>query len=448
MVSARPRHLTAAREALADIMAAAIAAVEPEQAVRRHLRLDGRWLMAAGSRIDLSTFDRILLVGAGKATAPMARAVETLLGTRITNGTIVVKTGHGLPLERVVVREATHPVPDPAALAAGAEVLSLVQEAGARDLVICLISGGASALLESLPPPLTLESLQQTTTLLLRAGATIDEMNAVRKHLSEIKGGQLARAAAPATVLTLVLSDVVGSPLDVIGSGPTVPDPSRWADVQAVVHRCGIGDALPDAVRRRIAAGQRGEIPETPKPGDALVPAGPVHVIADNALAANAAAAAAEQRGFRSLVLTTYLEGEARELGRVAVALGREILHHDRPVPRPACLILGGESTVTVTGSGRGGRNQELALAAAIQLVGREGVIVGTLATDGSDGPTDGAGAIVDAHSVARAAALALDATAHLAANDAYPWLDAAGDLLRTGPTRTNVNDLLFILVP
>jgi hydroxypyruvate reductase len=294
----------------------------------------------------------------------------------------------------------------------------------------------------------TLADLQHMTDALLRCGATIVEINAVRKHCSQIKGGQLARAAHPATVIALLLSDVVGNPLDVIASGPTVPDPSTFAQAQAVIDKYRIGDQIPPPIRSHLTAGLRGDVPETPKEGDPVFERVHNAVIGSNAIAAQAAQAEAEAMGYHTALLSTYVEGEAREVAKVIAAIAKSLRTEGWPLPRPACVIAGGETTVTIRGTGKGGRNQELALAAAIALDGWAGVTVIALATDGSDGPTDAAGAVVDGRTLARAQEIGLSAADHLARNDAYPFFDRLGDLIRTGPTNTNVNDLTFILVP
>jgi hydroxypyruvate reductase len=331
------------------------------------------------------------------------------------------------------VIEAGHPVPDENSVRGARAVADLAERATERDLVICLISGGGSALLTLPAPDLPLAESQSLTDALLRCGATINEVNTVRKHCSGIKGGNLARLAAPARAITLVLSDVVGDPLDVIASGPTVPDPTMVADARQVLTNYGIRS--------------RGSFPfrETPKPGDPIFCQVQNVVVGSNRLAAVAAVEKARELGFDALLLSTYIEGEAREVGRVAAALAKGIRAHGDPLSPPACLVWGGETTVTVQGGGRGGRNQELALAAALALAGVPGVVLVALGTDGTDGPTDAAGAVATGQTVARARALDLDARAHLADNDAYPFFDALGDLIRTGPTGTNVNDLLFI---
>lgn len=428
------------------IFAAALRAVDPAAAVRRHLHRAGDTLWAGEHRYDLRRYDRVLLVGAGKAGAPMAAAVEEVLGDRLTDGVVVVKRGYGGPTRVVALVEAGHPVPDEAGVQGGERIAQLLSEASERDLVIAVISGGGSALLTWPAPGITLADLQALTNALLRSGATINEINTVRKHLDRAKGGGLARLAQPAEVLTLVLSDVVGDPLDAIASGPTVPDPTTFADAAAILDRFGLWPQTPPAIAAWLRAGLAGQVAETPKPGDPLFARARVVVVGSNALAAEAALAEAAARGFEALLLTTELEGEAREVARALAAIAREEALRGRPLPRPACLIAGGETTVTVRGPGRGGRNQELALSAALKLAGLADVLLLSAATDGTDGPTDAAGAVADGTTLARAEALGMSALAFLDANDSYPFFDQLGDLLRTGPTNTNVNDLVIIL--
>jgi hydroxypyruvate reductase len=427
-----------------DVLAAALAAVAPDAAIRRHLRRDGDRVVAGGATYDLSA-GRRLVVGAGKASGLMARGVEDVLGDRVDAGLVIVKDGHAVPTARVTLREAAHPLPDARGVAAAAELLALVRGLRADDLVILLLSGGGSALLEQPAAGLSLDALQDTTDLLLRSGASIQELNAVRKHLSAVKGGGLARAAAPAAVLALVLSDVVGSPLDVIASGPAAPDPTTYADAAGVLTRYGLWDAVPAPVVAHLRAGVAGERPETPKPGDPLFERVAHVIVGSNAHAAEAAVARARALGLNALLLSTYVEGEAREVGRVLAALARELATSGRPVARPACLVLGGETTVTVRGDGLGGRNQEVALGAVAGLAGLTDVLVLGAATDGGDGPTAAAGAWADGASLARAQALDLDPYAFLARNDAYHFFAPLGDLSITGPTLTNVNDLMFV---
>ncbi|MBW7884012.1 MAG: glycerate kinase [Caldilineaceae bacterium] len=438
---------TIRRRRYLEILESALAAVDPYEAVAAVLRREGDTLKAGDRGIPLVGFRRVLVVGAGKAGAPMARAVEDCLDSKVAGGLVVVKTGHSSPTRRVEIVEASHPIPDAAGVAAGSRMLRLLEETQADDLVIAVISGGGSALLEA-PAGITLDDLQAMTDALLACGATINEINCLRKHMSAVKGGQLARASHPATLVTLVLSDVVGSPLDVIASGPTVPDSSTWADAWAVVESYGLEQRLPAAVIERLRAGLAGAIADTPKPGDAIFERTQTIIVADNRIAALAACARAEALGYSALLLSTYVEGEAAGVARVAVALGKEVQASHHPVAPPACLVLGGETTVTLGASpGHGGRNQELALAAALALDGTTGITVAALATDGTDGPTDSAGGLADAATVARGRAAGLDAVAYLRGHDAYPFLHATGDLLLSGPTQTNVNDLLFVFV-
>ena len=339
-------------------------------------------------------------------------------------------------------------MPDARGLAAAAEVEALARDLGRDDLLLVLLSGGASALLPSPAEGVTLEDKARTTALLLRAGATIHETNAVRKHLSWLKGGGLARAAAPARVVTLVLSDVVGDDLSTIASGPTVPDPTTFSDALVVLRRRGVLDDVPASVRARLQDGARGELPETPKPGEAVFRRVATRIVGSNRLSVEAAAREARRQGLRPLVLTTRLEGEAREAARVLVAVLRECVESARPVAPPLCLLAGGETTVTVRGDGQGGRNQELAVAAALALDGFPvPAVVASLATDGVDGASDAAGGIADDTTVSRAAALGLaPATAFLAASDTRNYLGPLGDLVVTGPTGTNVVDLVILL--
>ncbi|HXG32569.1 MAG TPA: glycerate kinase [Bryobacteraceae bacterium] len=429
------------------IFRAALRAADPAEAVKRHLHVQGSVLRAGNRRYRLDGFDRIFVIGAGKAGASMARAVESLLGRRITGGLVSVKYGHTGPLRRIELNECGHPVPDEAGVRGAERIAAIARQAGPRDLVICLISGGASALLPAPVPPVTLAEKQETTRLLLACGATIHEINAVRKHLSELKGGQLARLAAPATVLALLLSDVIGDDLDVIGSGPTAPDSSTFASARAVLEKYGLLARVPKSVAERIERGVRGELEETPKPGDALFRRVQNLIVGSNRLAADEAAREARKLGYRTAVLSTFIEGETKDVALVHAAIGKEILASGRPLRPPACLISGGETTVTLRGNGLGGRNQEFVLAAAIALSGYDRVVVLSGGTDGTDGPTDAAGAVADGRTVARGRRLGLEAARFLAENDSYHFFEPLGDLVKTGPTKTNVMDIRLLLV-
>ena len=372
----------------------------------------------------------------------MAAAVEEVIGDALPiEGSVTVKYGHVAPTRYVHIREAGHPVPDQAGVDATREIVSLLQSTGERDLVVCVISGGGSALLTLPSEGITLQDLQQTTDALLRCGATINEFNVVRKHIDTVKGGGLARIASPSHVVTLVLSDVVGNPLDAIASGPTVPDTSSFADAARVFDRYSLWSQVPVSVVERIRAAEG----ETPKPGDRVFTNTQTIVVGSNLLACEAAAGAASAAGFESLILTTFVEGEAREAARVFAGVLREVAASGHPLQRPCCIVAGGETTVTIRGQGRGGRNQELALAAAFALKGVENVLLASIGTDGNDGPTDAAGAWVDGSSLDRALALGLDPAAALANNDSYTLFDRLGNLIRTGPTNTNVNDVYLL---
>ena len=419
------------RQALA-IFKAGLRAANPTEGVAGRL-----------AREDLARYRHIYVVGAGKAGAAMARAAERVLGRRITRGLLNVKYGHVAPLRRIELHECGHPVPDQRGVEGARRIAAIAAGAGPDDLVLCLISGGASALLPLPADPITLDEKQEVTKLLLASGAEIHEINAVRKHISQIKGGQLARLAYPARVLSLLLSDVIGDDLDAIGSGPTAPDASTFAGARAILEKYEIFRRAPASIRERLERGGRGQLPETPKQGDAIFTRVRSVVIGNNRLAVDAAAARARQFGFRTLVLSTFVEGETREIARMHAAIAKEIVHAGRPLKPPACVITGGETTVTLRGGGLGGRNQEFALSAAMDISGLQNTIVLSAGTDGSDGPTDAAGAIADGRTLARDPR----APDFLARNDSYRYFEGLGDLVVTGPTGTNVMDVHLILV-
>jgi glycerate 2-kinase len=435
------------REDALAVFEAGLRAADAGDAVSRQVRLEEEILTVAGTPYDLRRFEDIRLVGMGKASAAMARPLADLLGERIAGGVINVKRGHGLPLPGIRINEGGHPVPDEDGLRGTLEILDLAEKAGPRDLLLCVVSGGGSALSPAPVEGLTLQDKQEVTRRLLECGATIHEMNAVRKHLSRIKGGQLARAAYPSTVVTLLLSDVIGDEPGTIGSGPTVPDRSTFHHCLEILERRGIRNQLPAAALGILQEGTRGARPETPKPGDPAFERVRNVVVGGNALALDGAKARAAELGYNTLVLSSFLDGEAREAARVHAAVAREILVRNNPVSRPACILSGGETTVTVRGDGLGGRNQELALAAALAIRGLEGVVILSGGTDGSDGPTDAAGALVDGGTVDRALAAGMDPHAFLARNDSHGFFQPLGDLLVTGPTLTNVMDIQVVLV-
>ena len=435
------------RERALAVLSAALEAVDPVKAVKRQVSLSDDTLRTGQRTYDLGRYRNIYVIGGGKAGGSMAQAVEGILGQRVTAGLVNVKYGHGAQTEIIRLNEAGHPIPDAAGMAGTKQMAELACQATEEDLVICLISGGGSALMTLPVEGITLADKKSLTEALLRCGATISEINAVRKHLSQIKGGNLARLAYPAEIVSLILSDVVGNPLDVIASGPTVPDPTTFAHAYSVIEKYGLLEELPRPIVEHLWQGVEGVIADTPKAGDESFARTYNLIVASNEVAAEAATTKAEESGFHTLLLSTFVEGEAREVARVFAAIAREILHSGRPLSRPACVVAGGETTVTVRGRGLGGRNQEMALSAALEIAGLEEVMIIPLATDGSDGPTDAAGAIADGSTVRRAQEAGLSATQCLANNDSYHFFQQLGDLLITGPTNTNVSDLMFTFV-
>ena len=413
------------------IFQAALSAADPAGAVERHLK-----------RRDFSRFRDIYVVGAGKAGASMAQAAERVLGRRIAAGLLNVKYGHTAKLRRIELNQCGHPVPDENGVAGAERIARIAAGAGQDDLVICLISGGASALMPAPAEGITLEEKQATTRLLLASGANIHEINSIRKHISRIKGGQLARLAAPARVESLMLSDVIGDNLDVIGSGPTAPDVSTFAGAVEILDRYGIRERVPAPVRERIEQGARGAVPETPKPDDPVFARVRNTIVGSNRLALAAAASRARALGYRTLVLSSEIQGEAREIARMHAAIASEMARTGRPMKPPACIITGGETTVTLRGDGLGGRAQEFALAAALDIAGLENVVVFCAGTDGTDGPTNAAGAVADGQTLGRKP----DARSYLNRNDSYHYFEALNDLIITGPTNTNVMDVCIVL--
>ncbi len=435
------------REDSRHIFAAGVAAVDPVAAVQRAIVRQDNTLYVDGVPYDLRRYAHVYGLGAGKAGATMAQGLEAVLEERLTGGLVTVKYGHLAPVSRVTIQEAAHPVPDEAGVQGAEALIRLGQQAGTDDLVFCLLSGGGSALLPAPSPGITLEEKQRVTSLFLECGASIDEINVIRKHISRLKGGQLARLVAPATLITLVLSDVVGDRLDVIASGPTVPDPTTYQDCLEIIRRYDLLACLPTSVRSHLQRGQAGELSETPKATDAAFARCQTVIIGSNRLALQAARAEAQARGYRTLILSSCLEGEARHIARMHAAIAREIRQSGEPLPPPACVMAGGETTVTIRGDGTGGRNQEFALAAALDIAGLDGVVVLSGGTDGTDGPTPAAGALADGHTVARARALGLTPETFLRRNDSYHFFHALDDLLITGPTGTNVMDMHILLV-
>ncbi|MBL8694967.1 MAG: DUF4147 domain-containing protein [Planctomycetes bacterium] len=446
MSSDRSRPLGPPQD-LQSIGRAAIAAVSPEIALRRKLHIEGRALTLGGRRIRIPEGGRIHVLAVGKAATAMARAADVLLGDLRGRGLVITKLGHSEPLAGFAVLESTHPVPDARSLAAGARVSAFLTELPIGEPVLVLLSGGASALMAQLPANIRTEDLAELTSLLLRSGADIREINTIRKHVDALKGGGLARFLSNREVACLALSDVVGDAIDVIGSGPLAPDPSTFAQAILVWEkRIGLTNG-PQNILDHLREGCAGRRSETPKPGDGLFEKVTNQIVASGRDALEAAAAASLQIGFKPLVLTSTLTGEAREAGGFVASVAREILDLGRPAPPPVCLLWGGETTVTVRGHGRGGRNQEVAAALAQALSGRAGWRALCFGTDGTDGPTDAAGAWVDGSTELRALESGLSIRAALESNDTYSLLERIGALFVTGPTGTHVNDIGILLI-
>jgi hydroxypyruvate reductase len=434
---------------LLRIVDGALQAVAPDPALRAAVKREGNILAVDGREYDLNDYDRVLLLGAGKASAAMAATLEDILGDRLHSGLVATKYGHGLDLARTEVMESGHPVPDEAGVRAAAALLERAADAGERDLVLFLLSGGASALVPSPLGAVSLADKQEATRRLLECGAAIGEINAIRKHLSRFKGGHLAETLAPATVATLIISDVVGDRLDVIGSGPTAPDDSTFLDCQTILDRYRLCDCMPDSVVRAVADGCAGQASETRKAGDPCFARVRNTIVAGNAMAVHGAAGVARDLGYTPVVVDLAMEGEARDRAVQLIRLAGKYSLGGGDAQPPVCLLAGGETTVTIKGSGKGGRNQEWALAAALEMTAlgtaSANLSAMSLGTDGSDGPTDAAGgmAFPDTASGERSEA----AGRALADNDAYHFLDGVGTLLKTGPTRTNVMDVAAVLV-
>ena len=429
------------------ICKAALDAADAGTAVKRNLKIARGELRVSGRTYALKNFDRIYLLSLGKAAGRMALAIEEVVGSRLTGGLVVTKHGHAVKgLNVCRQRFSGHPIPDRHGLSAASEIAQLLRQLNARDLLLVTISGGASALVPSPVSGLTLVAKQKTTDLLLRAGVDIGQLNAVRKHLSTLKGGGLAALAYPATVVSLLLSDVIGDPLDVIGSGPTAPDRTNYADALQVAKNFELLTRIPVSVRRHLELGAAGKKPETPKAGDPIFANVQNVIIGSNRNSLQAAEAAALNLGYSATILSSTISGETRETAAVLSAILREVVQHGSPLRPPACLLAGGETTVTVRGKGQGGRNQEFALSAAQALKGIPGVLVLSLGTDGTDGPTDAAGAIATGSTIARAEKLGIDAARALHENDAYPFFQRLADLVKTGPTGTNVMDICVFL--
>ncbi|MGA2318462.1 MAG: glycerate kinase [Thermodesulfobacteriota bacterium] len=435
-----------------DIFSKALSAVDPSKILKDRIRIekDRLWIRIeenSEKNFDLNTFHKIFLVGTGKASNSMAKAVEEIFGDRMTKGVVTTKYGHLLPLKKTEIIEAGHPIPDQKGYEGAKKIQGLLKKSGPKDLVIFILSGGGSALLPFPADGIELKEKQEMTQLLLDCGADIKEINTIRKHISRMKGGWLTRWAYPSTVIGFILSDVVGDQLDVIGSGPTVPDPSTFEEAWEILKKYDLLNEIAPSIQKHLILGKEGKVEETPKPGDVVFERVYNSLIGSNILALRAAEKEATSLGLNTLILSSSIEGETREASRFHTAIAKEVISSGNPIPKPACILSGGETTVTIKGKGLGGRNQEFALAGALEISGIEKVVLLSGGTDGTDGPTDASGAMVDHTTVHRAKSMGLDPKAHLENNDAYPFFQKLGDLLITGPTHTNVMDVRILLV-
>lgn len=442
------RDLEKMRKDAIDIFRASINAVNPRIAVHRSLVRKGDSVHVGDVILDLNSYERIIVVGAGKASGAMAGAIEEVFSDRIGKGLIVVKYGYSSKLSVIRTKEASHPIPDKAGLSGAKQIVELLGECGEKDLVISLISGGGSALLPLPVDGISLDEKQKVTQVLLGCGASIHELNTIRKHLSVTKGGGLARAAFPATVINLMLSDVVGDDMDVIASGPFVPDRSTFAGALGIIENYKISSQIPAKVLDYLKKGSKSESPETPKPGDHIFTKVIDLIVGSNIIACKAASRKAKELGYNPLILSSMIEGNTTDVAYVHAGIAFEVVSSGNPIDRPACIISGGETTVVVKGGGLGGRNQEFALLCAKYIAGQnKNIVILSGGTDGTDGPTDAAGGIVDPYTEGRGKEKGLDIDKSLGENDAYHYLDATCDLIKTGPTLTNVMDIHLILI-
>ncbi len=427
----------------------ALLSSDPYQMIIDNISVSESILTIGSKRFDLNKFENVIVIGGGKASGPMTQALENLLEDRITDGivNILVGTSGNYPTKKIQLNEAGHPIPTENGMLGAKKMVDLAENAGQKDLIICLISGGGSAMMALPKEGVTLNDKQTVTQQLLRSGATINELNAVRKHLSDFKGGLLAKKAQPATLISLILSDVVGDPLDTISSGPTAPDQTTYQDVADIFDKYKLSNDVSISIKNILDMGLSGKIPETPKSDDSVFDNVHNIVLGNNRIACLAAKNKLTELGFNTLFLTSYMEGEAKDFGISLGAIINEISNSGNPLPRPAAIIVGGETTVTVRGEGLGGRNQETVLSAASKISGMKGVGIASIGTDGIDGPTDAAGAIADGNTVFRAKKSGLNNKKMLNDNDSYNFFSKIGDIIITGPTGSNVNDIAIACV-
>lgn len=430
------------------IINSAIISVKPGELISKKVMLQGNHLVIGNSKINLSEYERIFVLGTGKASGFMAYEIEKLIGSKITNGIVSTKYGHSAPCKRIKIIECGHPVIDENSLRAGNVMLELANQAGERDLVICLLSGGGSALLENLPDGFSLQELQTVFRLLLSCGANIEEMNIIRRHLSNIKGGKLSAAIYPATCISLILSDVINDPLEAIAGGVTSPDPFTFDDALKILIKYDIIDRIPEKILKFIQQGVDGKISETLKPENRIFKKVTNHILGNNKEALLTAQLKAESLGYNVLLYSDKIQGEAKKIGKFLSEFAKQVFYENKPVSRPACILAGGETTVTIKGNGHGGRNQELVLSALIEMQNEKfDYIIASVGTDGTDGPTDAAGALINKSIIAKSLDLYLDPNHYLDNNDSYNFFNQVDGLIKTGPTGTNVMDILVILI-
>ena len=447
IMPADQKRLDTMRQDAATIFNSALSAVNAFSAVKNFCRRKNDILYINHSSFNLNSYQNIYIIGAGKASAHMGAAMEEILSSEITEGIINVKYDHTVALNKIKLVEAGHPIPDENGRSGALQIFHIVEQAKKDDLIICLLSGGGSALLPLPAPSLTLSDKQKTIRILLSRGASINEINILRKHMSRIKGGCLAEKAWPATLITLIVSDVVGNPLDIIASGPTVGDSSTFQDCLKIIHKYDLKNRIPKSVVEHIRNGVDGKVSDTPIPGISIFDKTLNVIVGSNMEALSAAQKTAESIGYNTLILSSLIEGETRGAAHFHTAVAKEIRNTENPIPPPACILSGGETTVILTGNGKGGRNQEFALTAALDIADDDRIVFLSGGTDGTDGPTDAAGAVVDSNTIKKALASGLNPVEFLENNDSYHFFKETGDLLMTGPTGTNVMDLRIILV-
>jgi glycerate 2-kinase len=429
-----------------QIFLAGVERVLPDRLINKAMSLQDNWLVINDLKFNLDSVKNIYVIGAGKASALMAAEVERILGARITEGHIVVKYGHSCQLDKIKVTEAGHPVPDSNGFSATKSILEIAGKADDYDLVICLLSGGGSALLADYPEGSSPEEIMKVNNLLVNCGSAIGEINTVRKHLSRVKGGQLARAVYPGTLISLILSDVIGDPLDVIASGPTVPDPTTFQHATDVLKKYNITGTVPASINDYLNDGANGKKPETPKTADPVFDKTHNILIGNNKLALEAALKKATELSINAVIISDKVDGEISQVSEYVVSTALKF-QGDIEMSKPICLLFGGEPTVRVSGEGAGGRNQHLALYCSSLLKGREGITILSAGTDGNDGPTSAAGAVVDCTTYENAASRGIFPEEYLAAFDSFNFFRKAGGHIITRPTMTNVMDIIVVIV-